>query len=121
MYYKVLLIVTFTLLANIGHSSDSLLIGSWKCKFKSEIIDADQTLTINESGDYKLVASIFGSNLTDLGTWSLQKSILTLNRHTHIKRGKKEESKHTFTHTIKKLNKTSLIYTQGKGISECSR
>ena len=121
MYHKLFLVIAFTLLANMSHASEALIIGSWKCKFKSEIIDADQSLTINNNRNYQLVAKIFGSELTDLGSWSLQNNSLTLNRHTHIKRGKKEKSKNSSSHTIKTLTETTLTYTHGKGISECSR
>jgi hypothetical protein len=108
-------------ISSVCHADSSLLVGEWQCKFESDIIDADEVFTINQDATYKLVANVFGSELVDIGKWSLNDEELLLHREFHIAGGKKEPSDHTSSHAITTLESNRLVISKGQGISTCTK
>ncbi len=113
--------LSLLVLASLCHANESLLIGQWQCHFTSEIMDADEVLTINADKSYQLEVSIYGSELVDIGAWQLHGDKLRVHRKTHIARGEKKASDHVFTYSIKQLDKGHLIFQKGKGVSTCTK
>ena len=116
-------VIALTLLAtsSLCHADSSLLVGEWQCKFTSEIIDADEVFTVNQDATYKLVANVFGSEMVDIGKWSLNGNELTLHREIHITGGKEEPSDRTVTYSITKLDNNNLAFPKGKGNLTCTK
>jgi hypothetical protein len=108
-------------MSSVCLADNSLLIGEWQCKFTSEIIDADEVFTVNPDATYKLAVNLFGSELVDIGKWSVSGNELVLHREAHIAGGKKEPSDHTSTHSITTLENNKLVFTKGQGISTCTK
>jgi hypothetical protein len=105
----------------VCHADSSLLIGEWQCKFTSEIIDADEVFTVNQDATYKLAANVMGTEMVDIGKWNLTGNELTLQRETHITRGKEEPSNRTVTYTLTKLDNNNLVFQKGQGTLTCTK
>jgi hypothetical protein len=120
MYKKAILIVLIVSVASYAKVEN--IVGNWTCKFESDYINADESLTINKDQTYKKVVRLsFGPTMTDTGKWSLENNQMVLHRLEHDNGKEKSKSDHEFKFTVSKLDKNNLAYKTDKATTKCTK
>jgi hypothetical protein len=107
---------------SFSYAGSDTLAGNWDCKFESDYINAEESLTINKDQTYKKIVRLkFGPTMTDIGTWRLEKQQMVLHRHEHDNGKEKTKSDHEFKFVVSKLDKNNLVYKTDKATTTCTK
>jgi hypothetical protein len=120
MYKKAILIVLIVSVTSYAEVEN--IVGNWNCKFESDFINADESLTINKDQTYKKVVRLsFGPTMIDTGKWRLENQQMVLHRTEHDNGKDKTQSDHDFKFTVIKLDKNNLVYKTDKATTTCTK